>query len=445
MLDRDDAHLATAPAFSDEDLVLRFAERHHDRLRYVASFGRWLTWADTHWMTDDTLAVFDLVRTLCREAAAQCNKNGMRKKLASAATVAAVAGLVRADRRLAASAHQWDRDPFLLGTPSGVVDLHTGQLRPARQSDYMTKITGTGPGGDCPRWRDFLKRITADDIELQEFMQRMVGYFLTGVTTEHAMFFGHGLGANGKSVFLSTVAGIMGDFHVAAPIEAFVASRNERHPTDLAGLRGARLVSAVETEEGRTWAEAKLKAITGGDRIAARFMRQDFFQYLPMFKMLVTGNAKPSLRAVDEAIRRRLHLIPFAVTIPPGERDKHLTDKLRDEWPGILSWAINGCLKWQRVGLDPPEAVRAATASYFSDQDLLVQWLEDACDAEPGNEFKTESVGALFDSWSAYATKQGSAPGGKNDFGDRLEAKGFDRHRTGRGRFFRGIRLKPSN
>jgi putative DNA primase/helicase len=436
-----EAKATSAPLFSDEDLALRFADRHQDDLRFVAKFGRWLAWHKTCWRFDDTMAAYDLVRALCRDVAAHANKDGIR--LASAKTVAACERLARTDRRLAATSDQWDVDPFLLATPAGVVDLRTGQLRAARQSDYMTKLTGVGPGGACPRWRKFLKRITAENTELEAFIQRMLGYGLTGVTIEHAMFFAYGTGANGKSVLLSTVAGILGDYHSTAPIEAFVASYGERHPTDLAGLRGARLVTAIETEEGRRWAENKLKALTGGDRIAARFMRQDFFEFLPVFKLLVAGNHKPALRSVDEAIKRRLHLIPFTVIIPVEERNKNLTEELKAEWPGILAWMIEGCLQWQRVGLDPPDVVRTATESYFADQDLLSQWLEEACDAEPGNEFKTETVAALYESWSTYADKNNSTPGGKNDFGDRLESKGFTRHRTRQqGRHFRGIRLK---
>jgi putative DNA primase/helicase len=435
---------AQAPQFSDEDLALRFAARHKDDLRYVAAFGRWLTWNKTHWRFDDTLAAFDLARMLCRDVASECNsKKGIRMALASAKTVAACERLARADRRLAASPDQWDADPFLLATPDGVVDLKTGRLRPARQLDHITKTTSVGPGGACPRFRNFLHRITNGDAELDAFIQRMLGYGLTGTTVEHAMFFAYGTGANGKSVLISTVAGILGDYHCTAPIEAFVASYGERHPTDLAGLRGARLVTAIETEEGRRWAENKLKALTGGDRISARFMRQDFFEFVPKFKLLVAGNHKPSLRSVDEAIKRRLHLIPFTVTIPVEERNKNLADELRPEWPGILAWMIEGCLEWQRIGLSPPKAVQDATENYFADQDLLSQWLEDECDAEPNNEFKIEPVAALFASWSAYALKHGGTPGGKNDFSDRLETKGFTRDRTRQhGRCFRGIRLK---
>lgn len=199
----------------------------------------------------------------------------------------------------------------------------------------------------------FLDRITAGNCDLASFLQRIFGYSLTGLINEHALFFMYGTGANGKSVFISTVAGILNDYARTAPIETFIVSTGEKHPTELAGLQGARLVSAIETEDGRRWAESKIKALTGGDKIAARFMRQDFFEFTPQFKLIVAGNHKPGLRSVDEAVRRRLNLIPFVVTIPENERDKDLGHKLKTEWPRILQWAIEGCLAWQRQGLRP--------------------------------------------------------------------------------------------
>jgi putative DNA primase/helicase len=325
------------PAFSDEALALRFAERHAGDLRYVAAWNKWLSWSGTHWRFDDTLHAFDLARRICREAAAECNKSKIAVAIASAKTVAAVERLARTDRRIAATIEQWDADPLLLNTPDGVLDLRTGDSRLHRANDHMTKIAAVGPRGNCPRFLAFLERITSRDGELVAYLRRVFGYALTGVTREHALFFGYGTGANGKSVLLPTVAGILGDYHKTAPIESFVASTGDRQPTNLAGPRGARLVSATETEEGRRWAEAKIKQLTGGDTVSARFMRQDFFEFRPQFKLFVASNHKPSLRSVDEAIRRRFHLVPFAVTIPDEERDGEVAEKLKDEWPGILA------------------------------------------------------------------------------------------------------------
>jgi P4 family phage/plasmid primase-like protien len=305
-----------APHFSEEDLALRFSSKHADDLRHVAGLGKWLRWDGTRWREDDTLQVFDLARKVCREAAVECEgeKPNAAPRLAAAATVAAVERLARADRCHAASIEQWDKDPWLLNTPTRTVDLRSGEQREHRQGDYLTKLTGAGlapESQDCPLWHQFLDRITDHNAELQKFLQRVVGYCLTGITREHALFFLYGSGANGKTVFLSTVAALLGEYAKAASIGTFMATGNEQHPTDLAGLRGARLVTAMETEDGRKWAESKIKALTGGDRIAARFMRQDFFEFTPQFKLLIAGNHKPGLRSVDEAIRRRLHLIPY--------------------------------------------------------------------------------------------------------------------------------------
>lgn len=217
----------------------------------------------------------------------------------------AVEHLAQADRRIAATAEQWDADPWLLNTPAGTIDLRTGTTTAHSYSDYLTKITGVSSCDSCPTptWLAFLKRITDNDESLVAYLQRMAGYGLTGSTQEHALFFLYGTGANGKSTFVNALTNCLGDYHRAAPIETFTALEQERHPTDLAGLRGARLVIATETEEGRRWAESKIKALTGGDKISARFMRQDFFDYNPQFKMIIAGNHKPGLRSVDEAKR----------------------------------------------------------------------------------------------------------------------------------------------
>jgi putative DNA primase/helicase len=429
---------ARPPTFSDEALALRFAERHSGDLRFVAKWAQWLSWTGAHWRFDDTLHAFDLARRVCREAAAECNKPRVAVALASAKTVAAVERLARADRRLAATVDQWDGDPWLLNTPEGVVDLRTGQRRPHRPDDYQTKITTVGPRGECPRFVAFLDRVTGGDAQLVAYLRRVLGYSLTGLTREHALFFSYGTGANGKSVLLSTAAGILGEYHRTAPIETFTATNSERHPTDLAGLRGARLVTANETEEGRRWAESRIKALTGGDTVAARFMRQDFFEYRPAFKLVIAGNHKPSLRSVDEAIRRRFHLIPFAVTIPVEERDGELAEKLKLEWPGILAWMIEGALEWQTEGLQPPKAVLDATAAYMEAEDALAAWIDGRCERDQS---AWEQSSALFASWTSWAEQTGEFAGSMKRFAQTLEGRGFRRHKMNRGQGFYGLRL----
>jgi putative DNA primase/helicase len=255
------------------------------------------------------------------------------------------------------------------------------------------------PSGSCPLFLEFLATITDCNADLIGYLQRALGYTLTGDIREHAMFFLYGTGANGKSVLVSTISGILGNYHKTAPIETFTVTGVPSHPTDLAGLMGARLVAAVETEEGRRWAESKIKALTGGDQISARFMRQDFFEFTPCFKLVIARNHKPGLRSVDEAIRRRLHLVPFAVTIPPENRDKDLASKLKAEWPGILQWMIEGCLEWQARGLNPPKAVTDATTAYLEAEDAISTWIDDRCELKAS--YWTSSA-ALFASWKSW-------------------------------------------
>ena len=440
-LDRAREAEARPPEFADDALALRFAEYHKESLRYVAALGRWLIFDGMRWRFDETLAARDFARKICREASTRCNRK-IAKTIASAKTVAAVERLAQADRRIAATVEQFDADPWLLNTPAGIVELRSGDMHKHDARAYLTKITGVAPDDGCPTptWRHFLERIMGDHPEVIEYLQRVAGYSLTGSTQEHALFFCYGLGANGKTTFLNAVTACAGDYHRAAPIETFTASNHDQHPTDLAGLRGARLVTATETEEGRRWAESRIKALTGGDKIAARFMRQDFFEYTPQFKLIIAGNHKPGLRSVDEAIRRRFNWIPFMVTIPPKERDESLPDKLRAELPGILAWMIAGCTDWLGRGLAPPQAVTEATAAYLEAEDAIAAWLEEAGKRDLN---AWEKSSDLFASWVAWATKAGEYIGTQKRFSHNLETRGLSFERRDYGRGFRGFRLPP--
>jgi putative DNA primase/helicase len=433
--------LDSCPAeYADDALALKFTEQHGESLRFTATWGRWSVWDGCVWRQDETLNVFDLARKVCRVESAACEDDRLAVRIASAATVAAVERLARADRQHAATVDQWDADPWLVNTPGGVVDLRTGKLRPAERGDYMTKISAVAPGGECPLWRAFIARITNGDDEFQRFLQRMAGYTLTGVTQEHALFFLHGTGANGKSVFLNTISRVMGNYARSAPIEAFIASKSEHHPTELAGLQGARLITAVETEEGRQWAESKLKTLTGGDSISARYMRQDFFQFTPQFKLIIAGNHKPGLRTVDEAMRRRFNLLPFSMTVPVAERDVDLPEKLRKEWGGILQWMIEGCLAWQTEGLHRPATVSEATEDYLAAEDALARWIEDRCVRGVNNR---ETTFGLWSDWQQWANTHDEVCGSQKRFSENLEARGFTKTRTNAARGFQGIGLQP--
>ncbi len=427
---------------TDDALALSFTRRYHHDWRYVAVWGKWLMWDGQRWRNEQTLAASNLIRHVCRHAALRADNPRVASKLAAASTVASVERLARADRRHAGTTDEWDANLWLINTPAGTIDLQTGQMRPHRREDYMLKMTaGTlAPNSQCPSWLKFVNEVTGGDTQLASYLQRVFGYCLTGLTREHAMFFLYGTGANGKSVFVNTMLAIMGDYGMNAPMETFMASRNDRHPAELAMLRGARLVVAAETEQGRSLNESRVKELTGGDLITARDLFQPFFTYKPQFKPVLTGNHKPSLKNIDEAIRRRLHLIPFTVTIPADRRDKELQNKLLLERDGIFEWALEGCLEWQRNGLRPPECVRQATDEYFEAEDAIGRWIEERCVQTPQAKSLTSE---LFADWKRWAEAVGEDAGTQRRFSDLLLSRHVQKWRNGVGlRGFQGIGLR---
>ncbi|MEF3058714.1 phage/plasmid primase, P4 family [Ralstonia solanacearum] len=430
----DDAPILDPSQISEDALALVFEHRHADALRYCHTAGAWYAWTGNRWQKESTQLAFSWSREICRDF-------GNAPKFATARTASAVEKFAASSRRLAVTSEVWDSTPWLLGTPGGTVDLRTGELRRANQGDHITRQTATAPAatGAVPRrWLAFLEDATRGDADLIRFLRQMAGYSLTGDTSAHALFFIYGAGGNGKSVFLNTLTGILGEYAQTAAMDTFTASSNDKHPTDLAGLKGARLVSASETEDGRAWAETRIKNMTGGDPITARFMRRDFFTYTPEFKLVIVGNHKPRLNNVDDATKRRFNIIPFVhrPTTPNPELEK----ELREEWPAILRWAIDGCLDWQKNGLVRPAVVVDATREYFEDQDVFGQWLEECCEREPQHK---DTSAELFSSWKRYAETAGERAGNTTTFGEAMRKRGFANWRTKSARGFDGIRVIP--
>jgi putative DNA primase/helicase len=440
----NDAEQTPTAVWGTEDgMALHFTARYSADWRYVAAWGQWLVWTGMRWVPEATLRATDLIRGVCRQHALEADSPRLAAKLAASGTVAGVERLARSDRLHAANADEWDADPWLLNTLGGVVDLRNGSVRPHDRADRMTKLAAArlGDAGACPTWRKFLVECTGGDSELIDYLQRICGYCLTGQTREHALFFLYGTGANGKSVFVNTLSALLAEYATHAPMEMFMETRSDRHPTDLAGLRGARLVSSVETEQGRRWNESKIKTLTGGDKVSARFMRQDFFEYIPQFKLLIAGNHKPSIRNLDEAMRRRLQLIPFTITVPPDRRDKQLEDKIWRERDAVLAWMVEGCLAWQRKGLRPPRCVVEATDDYFESEDALGRWIEERCFVE---RVARATAADLFEDWRGWAEKAGEFAGSIKRFSELLTNRRFERAKfSGGTRGFVGLSLRP--
>jgi putative DNA primase/helicase len=425
---------------TEDSAAVQFVELHGQDLRYCHSTDAWFRWNGTIWSKDQTSITFHWARELARQLAEDLDEKE-RKKIQKTSFASGMERFAMADPAVAVTIDYWDADALLLGTPGGTVDLRTGKLYPSRREDGITKTTSVAPNGNgCPRWQLFLEETTGKDPELIRFLQQWCGYGLTGLTREHALVFVCGPGGNGKSVFLNTVANILKTYASTSAMDTFTVSHNDKHPTDLAMLRGARLVTASETEEGRSWAESRIKQMTGGDRISARFMRQDFFEFTPQFKLTIVGNHKPILRNVDEAARRRFLIVPFERK--PEKPDRELEEKLMAEAPGILQWMIEGCLDWQANGLVKPASVLTATEDYFSDQDLFAHWLAEECDCEPGNMDKSETSSDLFKSWREFAISAGHPPGSQQSFKDQMIRHGFKFYRGRKVRMFFGGTLR---
>jgi P4 family phage/plasmid primase-like protien len=408
--------MATPAKYSELSVASEFARQLSSDLRYVAAWGRWMVFTGSRWQQDHTLRYVEHAKRMCAAVSetaradystftTETQRNATIAKYGERRTIMSITELSRSDTALAATIDQWDADLWALNTPAGVVDLRTGTLRAPRVDDYCTKITRTAPAtsADCPQWLRFLDTATGGDPALVAFLRRLMGYALTGAVTEHVLVFFHGPGGNGKGTFLNTMAWILGDYAQTAGMSVFTENKHEAHPTELASMMGARLVVAQETEEGKRFNESRIKALTGGDPVTARFMRQDEFTFQPQLTLVMSGNHKPSLRNVDEALRRRFRLVPFDAAIPANQRDPNLSEKLRAEAPAILRWAIDGCIEWQRTGLDAPARVMDATDDYFEAQDTLGAWVEENCETGQGLSWSRGDLYADYKRWCGAA------------------------------------------
>lgn len=416
----------------------RFIKHHGEDIRYCYPWGKWLVWAGVRWERDEAGRIHKLaketVRSIYGEAAAAEDED-RRKALAKHATASEAEGKIRAMVELAksevpVSPGELDAQPWLLNTPNGTVDLRTGELREHRREDLLTKMTGAEyrPNASAPTWEAFLECVLPSE-ELRTFVQRGAGYSAGGDTSEQCIFINHGVGNNGKSTFQEAVGEALGDYAMRTPTEMLMVKRGGGVPNDVARLKGSRFVTASETEEGRRLAESLIKDLTGQDTISARFMRGEFFDFRPTHKLWLSTNHKPEIRGTDNAIWRRIRLIPWGVTVPPAERDRKLPEKLRAELPGILAWIVQGYLEWQYEGLKPPEEVRQATREYRAEMDVLAAFVADCCE-RGGNE--KAYAGELWKAWQRWCEETGEQAGTQKRFGGRLSERGFLNHRDSR-------------
>lgn len=450
-----EAEAATGPMFlSDQWLAAKVVKAASGRLRFVPAKEQWLCWDNGRWVPDAEMLAEDIIKHALRKISSWVAKNGASaaelknadkeaREICSSGKLSAVMRLVKSDRGIAVGVESLDHDPWILNTPGGTVDLKTGQIHPPDPDQLCTRSTSVAPeSGPAPVWARFLNEATRGDPELVGYLKRLAGYCLTGVTYEHKYAFLYGGGGNGKGTFVDAIGGVLKDYRTESSMDTFIASHGDRHPTELAALVGARMVTASETEAGKRWDEAKLKRMTGGDLISARGMRENFFTYRPQFKLVFLGNHRPEIRNLDKAMKRRTHLVPFTNT--PQEDDQHLREKLEAEYPQILAWAIEGCLEWQQRGLDAPASVRVATEEYFEESDPIGQWIAECTKPDPA---AWTPVLDLFGSWREYANQHEHYVGHSNRFSSLLKTRGFEKRPNPQTRRmeFGGLTLKPVN
>lgn len=448
--DDDDLVLDGVPLeYSDDALADKFSEQYANDLKFIARRGVWMHWNGARWVEDEAGNAINYARKVARDAATEAagrpdlgrRAESIGKAIASRRTIVNIEQLARTDPRHRAGPDQFDSDPWLLNTPGGVVELKTGTLRESRREDWCSKSTKYTPEpGDCPVWTKFIEDATEGDPLLIRYLQKVGGYAMTGCTSEQKFFFIYGGGGNGKGTYMNFLYHMLQDYSKQADMQTFTEKKFQTHPTDLAELQGARLVKAEETATGQRWDESKIKSLTGGDPVTARYMRQDNFTYIPVFKLLFAGNQKPSLRNVDAAIKRRLYMIPFDFTVAESQRINNLDQLLDAEGPQIMAWFLEGCSAWQEESLDPPPRVLALTEDYFEQEDQMGQFIAEYCDCAPQHGGLVTELYAAFGLWAQANGEKGVT---LKTFRDLLTQKGYHSVKRGGWRGIVGIRVKP--
>jgi putative DNA primase/helicase len=433
---------------SDMGNGYRFARRHRLNVRYNYVSGKWYVFDGRRWLEDDSGEVYRLAKETAINIlieAAHTENEDRRKALAKWASVSEGDSKLRAMLHMAESElpvklEVFDADPMLFNCANGTIDLRTGSLRPHRREDMLTKLSPVAYDVEAQpvRWLAFLDRVFAGDQQLIKFIQKAVGYSLAGDTSEQCLFINYGTGANGKSVFLKTIAALVGDYGQQVQTSTLMIKQHQGVNNDVATLRGARFLAATETDDGQKLAESTVKQLTGGDKVRARFLFQESFEFTPQFKIWLAANHKPEIRGNDHAIWRRIRLVPFNVTIPKAEQNPHLDAELKEELPGVLAWAVEGCLRWQREGLGEPEAVTKATADYREEQDAIAGFLSEKCVVGEHYQVTAKEIYYAYKTW---CISNGEEALSAKWLGLQLRARGFLPDQDRKNRFYRGIGL----
>jgi putative DNA primase/helicase len=421
-------------------LARRLVNEGRSRFRYAPEVRAWYVYDGRRWAEDVTGEVHRAAKLVvdalhgearfATERRDELVKAWLRHQ--TAAHIRAIVELAATEPGMPVMMSQLDTDPWALNCANGVVDLRTGELRKHDPAELHSKLVPIDyePAATAPHWAQFLDEVFAGDAEIVTFVKRFAGHSLSADVREQLLVFAHGVGANGKSTMLGTLRRLAGDYGVQLDPSILTAGQHDQHPTGLTDLRGARMVTTIETDAGRRLAEALVKMLTGGDPIRARRMRCDYFEFWPTHHLWLAGNHLPAIRGTDLGIWRRIALVPFDVTFEGERQDPDLPAKLDEEAQGILAWAIEGCIEWQEHGLAVPERVKAATARYRTSQDHLGRFIEECCVVE---ETAYVTARSLRDEYLVWCERQGEKAWSAKAVGAELSDRGFDNGMTGRG------------
>lgn len=432
---------------SDDGNALALIDRFGDRIRYCPERGRWLQWTGNRWEWCPSTG--GVIREYAKSIARSLDDSdaaGLRHKQRSLGAIGTTAMLTQAatDPRIVVALDELDARPYELNTPNGIIDLRTGETIAADPTHLHTRLTAAAadPDADPTRWIEFLNDTFSGHNELPGYMQRLVGYSVTGVVRDHVLPFLFGAGANGKGVFLETMRAVLGDYATTAPAGFLMAKNYAGHETEIARLAGARMVVCSEINEGDRFDEAKVKQLTGGDALTARFMRQDHFTFLPTHKLWLMGNHQPSVTSGGYSFWRRLRIVPFVNTVPEAKRVDDLQGILAQKDGGaILQWIITGAAAYFAGGLQEPDSVRSATEEYAKEQDTVARFVADRCHVGGGDHIKIK-VTAMREAYESWCLAEGDPPVKPRTFGLTLRTRfQVSDTRTNRDRFYTGIAL----
>ena len=425
------------PFGSEMHLSEVFTAKAQGFLRWTPGLD-WMANCGTHWERDELRLRDGVAKTVSDETAAVLSNDKVKSKICSLSTANAMVTLARGNPGVVTPIDEWDQHKLILNTPGDCYDLETG-LPIARGAMLFTQVSSVAPlAMETPVWDKFITEIFAGDKTMIEFIQRMGGYALTGSTKEQKLFFLHGMGSNGKSVFLDVLRDISGKYAHNFPSSALMTSQHEGHLQRFAALHGKRLAISSEIEESAHWAESRIKELTGDKTMTANYMRQNDFTFEISHKHVIAGNFKPRLKGDDFAMVRRLVLVPFTQKFEGDRRDNDLPEKLKAEYPGILAWFIEGARKWCATGLAIPESVTAASREYMAEQNDLGLWLSECCTQKNG---LTASSAEAYNSFSRWKEKQGERAPSNKSFSQRLE-RIFTKKKTMTTAKFEGFEVK---